>query len=78
MINKILADDDNKYIIRGIIDSSSCLIGFILIEFHTEELDKDNYPDKSKIIDEFVQELTPILEYSNFSKIYQEASHNEA
>lgn len=78
MINKILADDENKYIIRGIIDSSTCLIGFVLIEFHTEELDKDNYKEKSKIIDEFVQELTPILEYSNFSKIYQEANHNEA
>lgn len=74
MLEKILSNHHDKFIIRGIFDSSITLLGFVLVEFKDENINNENYPEKSKIIDELVNELLPIFEYSNLNQVYQEAN----
>lgn len=74
MLEKILSNHNDKFIIRGIFDSASSLVGFVLVEFSEDAINDENYPEKSKIMDELVDELTPIFEYSNLNQVYQEAN----
>ena len=74
MLEKILSNHNDKFIIRGIFDSASSLVGFVLVEFSEDSITDENYPEKSKIMDELVDELTPIFEYSNLNQVYQEAN----
>ena len=74
MLKKILSNHQDKFIIRGIFDSASSLVGFVLVEFPNDSINDENYPEKSKIMDELVDELTPIFEYSNLNQVYQEAN----
>ena len=70
LVDMILSRSENKYIFRGIFDSSSNLIAFIVCEFDLENINPDNYKEKSIFIDELIARIAPILEYSNFNDIY--------
>lgn len=70
LVDMILSKSENKYIFRGIFDSSLNLIAFVVCEFELENLNPDNYKEKSELIDKLISKLAPILEYSNFSDIY--------
>lgn len=70
LVDMLLANTSNKYVFRGIFDTSSTLIAFIVCEFDSQDIDSSNYKEKSSLIDELISRISPILEYSNFSDTY--------
>ena len=75
LVDMLLANRSNKYIFRGIFDTTSTLIAFVICEFDNNGIDSSNYKEKSALIDELISRISPILEYSNFSDIYSKVVH---
>ena len=76
LVDLILSKSENKYIFRGIFDTCSNLIAFVVCEFEEKDIYPDNYKEKSILLDQLIAKLTPILEYSNFSDTYAKKVHN--
>ena len=79
LVDMLLSNTSNKYVFRGIFDSSSTLIAFMVCEFDSHNIDSSTYKEKSSLIDELISRISPILEYSNFSDTYSKVvQKNEA
>ena len=68
---KLLCNEEDKCLIRGIFDTDSNLLGFILAEFRVGHFDSSSYESKSKIMDQLVANITPILEFSDINNTYK-------
>lgn len=75
LVDMLLANRSHKYVFRGIFDSSSTLIAFVVCEFDLEQINPSNYKEKSNLIDQLITKLSPILEYSDFNNTYTRAVH---
>lgn len=71
LFNKLISDQHNKYIAKGIFDTNVNLIGFVIVEFSNKLLDTNNYAHKNAKIDQLVKTISPILEFSDFNNLYQ-------
>lgn len=68
---KLLCNEEDKCLIRGIFDTDSNLLGFILAEFRVDHFDSSSYSTKSDIMDQLAANITPILEFSDINNTYK-------
>ena len=71
MFEKLISSSSNKYIVKGIFDSEINLIGFIIVEFTSEQLNPYNYVVKNTEVDNLIKHISPVLEFSDFNNLYQ-------
>lgn len=71
MFEKLISSSSNKYIVKGIFDSEINLIGFIIVEFDAEQLKPYNYINKNTEVDNLIEHISPVLEFSDFNNLYQ-------
>ena len=73
IINKLIINANNNYIIKSILSSDSILIGFILIEFDPQVFNDSTKANILKNTDILSNNISPILEFSDFNSIYKES-----
>ena len=72
IINKLIVNINNNYVIKSILSSDSIMIGFILIEFDPNVFSNETKANILKKIDMLANNISLILDFSDFNFIYKE------
>lgn len=73
IINKLIVNINNNYVIKSILSSDGIMVGFILIEFDPEVFNNETKANVLKKTDILASNISPILEFSDFNSIYKES-----
>lgn len=73
IINKLVINTNNNYIVKSIPSSDSILVGFMLIEFDRDGLNEDTKDIIVKTTNNLANNISPIFEFSDFNEVYKES-----